>query len=102
MFPKDLFNQGQVARGQHYVNETAYRVSYRKQGYPPFPILWNRLADLPKGRRGGSTSVAIEDGLEVVGEEVVMFLSFLVDHLFGRATEGIQVPFRSRANEFSQ
>ena len=102
VFPKDLFNKGQVARGHHYINQTPYWVAYRKQWYPPFPILWNRLADLPKGRRGGSTSAAIEDGFEVVGEQVMMFLPFLVDNLFRGATKGIQIPFGTRTDELSQ
>ena len=95
MFAKVLLDGGQVIRGQHDILEAPNRLADRQQGDAPLPVLGDGCGQIPERRRRRSLRAAVQDGFEVVGQQVMLLLPLFGDDLFGDASEGIQVTLRA-------
>ena len=99
---EDLLHGRQVVRGQHDILEPSNRLADRQQGEAPLPVLGDGGGQIPQRRRGWGLRAAVQDGFEVVGEQVVLFLSLVGDDLLRDAAKGVEVPFGAGADELSQ
>ena len=71
----------------------------RKAGEPRFEVVELLLVGEGAAQRGRGrrADVSVEDGLQVVGEQMVLFLAFLDDDLLGDAAEGVQIALSARS-----
>jgi len=97
VFAKHCGHVGGIAVGQDDIFEPSRGIANREQGESPLAVLGDAGDEFLKGGRGGRIGAAVEDSLEVVGQQVMVFLPFRGDHLVGHMTEDIQVALGPRA-----
>ena len=73
VFSENFLDQRQVLAGQHDILKTAYRFTYRHQRDASLSVFGDGLDQLSKRRRRGRTGTPVQDGLQVVREQMMLF-----------------------------
>ena len=97
-----LLDERAVGGRQHDVRETPDRFAYRQQRKTTLAVLRDVAGQLAhrRGRRRPGTSV--ENGIEIIREQMVLFLPLLGDHRLRGSAEGFDVAFGAGPDELSQ
>ena len=102
LLPEKLLDERAVGGRQHDVLELPRRFAYRKQWKTTLAVLGNIAGQLAHRRGGWRPRASVENGLEIVREQMVLFLPLLGDHRLRRSAESLDVAFRAGPNELSQ
>ena len=99
---ENFLDQRQVVARQHDILDPADGFAQGQQRNAPLTVLGDALDQAAQRRRGWCAGPSVQDGLKVVCEKVMLLLPLVGDDLFRHTAEGVQVSFRTGANELSQ
>ncbi len=92
---KDLSHQRHVPRRQHDILQPPRRIANGQKREASLPILMNAGGQPLESGRGRCGGAAVQDSLQVVGEQVVVLLPFGGDHLLRDTPEDLKITRRA-------